>query len=72
MAELTLPDGRCVRVSLPDAQIAALRAQGPRTMTVRGQVYGDPSRDEEVSSFAVAGRPVGLGTCGDFFVFVDE
>jgi len=71
VAEVELSDGKCVRVSLPEEQLARLRAGGPRIMTVSGRVFGDPPRDVEVAYVEVEGRRIGLGTCGDFFVFVD-
>ena len=72
MARFELPDGRCVSVSLPAAQLERLREQGPMKMSVKGRVYGDPSVDEEVASMQVGGRTIGLGLCGDFFVFVSD
>jgi hypothetical protein len=72
MGELKLPDGRCISVSLPASKLDALRQSGPVEMTVRGQVYGDPSGDREVSSMEIAGREIGLGLCGNFFVFVPD
>lgn len=72
MGELKLADGRCISVSLPASKLESLRQSGPVEMTVRGQVYGDPSRDREVSSMEIAGRKIGLGLCGNFFVFVPD
>jgi hypothetical protein len=70
MAEVALNDGKCVRVSLPEVEIARLRGDGPKPMTLSGRVYGDPPRTDEVVTFEVNGRKIGLGTCGDFFVFI--
>ncbi|MEP3052470.1 MAG: hypothetical protein ABJP48_06945 [Erythrobacter sp.] len=70
MGELELPDGRCVSVSLPRAELADLRENGPRRMTVQGQVFGDPSGSIEFVTLEIEGRKIGLGLCGDFFVFV--
>jgi hypothetical protein len=36
-------------------------------MTVTGWVYGQP-RDDVV--LEIQGRKIGLGECGDFFIFV--
>lgn len=69
MGRLDLGDGTCVSVSLPRAQIADLRRTGPRIMTVRGRVYGEPPADRVVI-MEIQGRKIGLGLCGDFFVFV--
>jgi hypothetical protein len=70
MGRLELPEGRCVSLSLPESEIAALQRDGPRIMTVSGRVYGDPSTDQEVAWLEIEGRRVGLGLCGNFFVFV--
>ena len=68
MGRLDLPDGRCVSVSLPGDFLARLEASGPVEVTVRGRVYDMPAPD--VVSMTVEGRTVGLGLCGDFFLFV--
>ena len=70
MGQLALPDGRCVSISLPPREIANLRENGARRMTVTGQVFGDPSGSMEIAKLEVEGREIGLGLCGDFFVFV--
>lgn len=72
MGELRLSDGRCISVSLPASKLESLRQSGPEEMTVSGRVYGDPSADREVTSMEIAGREIGLGLCGDFFVFVPD
>lgn len=72
MARVEMPDGRCIGVSLPEAQLIQLRKHGPSEMSVTGRVYGDPSVDTEIASMKVEGRVVGLGLCGDFFVFVPD
>ena len=72
MGQLILPDGRCISVSLPENDLAALRKTGPTEMTVTGRVFGDPSGDREVTSMEIDGRKVGLGLCGDFFLFVPD
>lgn len=71
MAEVALGGERCVRVSLSDKAISRLRRDGPQIITASGVVYRDPSRNEEVAFMEVNRRRVGLGTCGDFFVFVE-
>jgi len=70
MGELKLPDGRCISVSLPPSKMDSLRKSGPVEMTVSGVVYGDPSADREIASMEIAGRQIGLGLCGNFFVLV--
>ena len=72
MARVELPDGRCVAVSLPEEQLADLRRSGRRQMTVSGLVYGDPSASSEIASLTVEGRRIGLGLCGNFFVYVRD
>ena len=67
MGKLDLPDGRCVSVSLPGDFLARLEASGPVEVTVRGRVYEKPA---DVQSMTVEGRTIGLGLCGDFFLFV--
>jgi hypothetical protein len=71
MGRLTIADGACISVSLPEDELARLRRSGPRAMTVRGRVMGDPSADQEVAYLRVNGRDVGLGMCGSFFVYVE-
>ena len=68
MGKLDLPDGRCVSVSLPGDFLARLEASGPVEVTVRGRVYDMPASD--VVSMTVEGRTIGLGSCGNFFLFV--
>lgn len=72
IGSLALADGRCVSISLPDTEMEALRQTGPSEMTVSGRVYGDPSTDREVASMEIDGRNIGLGLCGNFFVFVPD
>lgn len=72
MGRLELPDGRCISVSLPVRDLNSLRQGGPREMTVSGHVYGDPSAGREVTSMEIEGRKIGLGLCGNFFVFVPD
>ena len=68
MGKLDLPDGRCVSVSLPGDFLARLEASGPVEVTVRGRVYNMPA--SEIVSMTVEGRTIGLGSCGNFFLFV--
>lgn len=70
MAEVQLADGRCVSVSLPDRLMSSLKHGGPRVMSITGEVFTDPPID--VVSVEVNGRRIGLGACGDFFVFVPD
>jgi hypothetical protein len=72
MGELKLADGRCISVSLPLSKLNSLRQSGPVEMTVSGRVYGDPSADREIASMEIAGRQIGLGLCGNFFVLVPD
>lgn len=72
MARLELPDGQCISVSLPDTELNRLRQDGPKEMSITGRVYGDPSASTEIAFMKVEGRKIGLGLCGDFFVFVRD
>lgn len=67
---LDLPDGRCINVSLPPRQLDAIRKSGPRVLTVRGAVIGDPSDHTEIAFLEIDGRRVGLGVCSRFIVVV--
>ncbi len=71
-AQFNLPDGRCINVSLPLERFERLRRAGPIEMTVTGEVYRDPSAAGEDTVVQIEGRTVGLGLCGDFFVFVPD
>ena len=67
MGRLALPDGRCVSVSLPAQMLAELQQSGPTEVTVRGRVFRERA---DAQSMTVEGRTIGLGVCGDFFLFV--
>jgi YD repeat-containing protein len=69
MGHLALPDGKCVSLSLPAAEVARVRRSGPRSRVYAGRVY--PAHPEgDVRLVSVGGRRVGLSQCGDFYVFV--
>jgi len=73
MARVELPDGRCISVSLPASRLAMLSRDRPREMTVTGEVYRDPSADGgDAVLLQIEGRNIGLGLCGDYFVFVPD
>jgi hypothetical protein len=72
MGQLDLGSGTCVSVALPSRIIAELRRDGPRTMTVTGEVYGDPFESDSEIRLEIQGRKIGLGLCGDFFLFVPD
>jgi hypothetical protein len=72
MGQLDLPDGRCISVSLPERALTELRKTGPKATTVSGRVFGDPSVNREITSMEIEGRKIGLGLCGNFFVFVPD
>ena len=61
--------GYCLGVSLPDADVERLKADGPRMVTVRGYRAGVPT-DEEIATIAFNGRPVPFRQCGYTYVFV--
>jgi hypothetical protein len=67
MGKLDLADGRCVSVSLPAQMLRELQESGGNDVTVRGRVRRVPANTEVMT---VEGRTIGLGTCGDFILFV--
>jgi hypothetical protein len=69
--ELLLGDGRCVNVSFPRERWAQLKLLGPREMVITGRVYQEPpNEDGRESIMKINGRTIGLGLCGNFFLFV--
>lgn len=75
MVQVDLPEGRCVSVSVPPRDLKRLRRSGPRPATFTGRVFPDPSAHfdpsgEEIVFLAVEGRRIGLGLCGDFYLYV--
>ena len=69
IGRLTLKDGQCVNVSLPEAESQSLLGHPPKYRKFSGEVWPYPHGDD-VLSFLANGRKVGYGKCGDFFVFV--
>ena len=67
MGKLDLPDGRCVSISLPAQMLYELQQSGPAEVTVRGRVF---EKEPNVQVMTVEGRTIGLGECGNFFLFV--
>jgi hypothetical protein len=67
MGKLDLADGRCVSVSLPAQMMHELQASGGNDVTVRGRVHEIPANTQVMT---VEGRTIGLGTCGNFILFV--
>lgn len=70
MGIMAFPDNRCISISLPKNAMADLRENGPRLMTVTGEVFWDPSTVEDAVWMEIEGREIGLGWCSDFFLFV--
>ena len=71
MARLDIGGGRCINVSFPRLALERLRVDGPTETTVTGTVYSERallSGGDAV--LEISGRRIGLGTCGDFFVYV--
>lgn len=66
---VTLDDGSCINVSLPESRSQALFGQPPRRVALTGAVVFFP-RDPGILSFKVNGRGVGYGRCAAYFVFV--
>lgn len=68
---LDQPDGRCLGVSLPRRAVAQLRASGPRSASIKGQLFHAPE-DIEIATIRVNGRLVGFRQCGNDYVFVSK
>ena len=74
IGRLTLDSGECVNVSIPDAEMIELGESGVSDAMVAGAVvfYPTSNTDDLVTSFTANGRKVGVGNCGDFFIFVES
>ena len=74
IGRLTLDSGECVNVSLPDEVTRTLAESGANGVRLVGDVVRYPEFENNyvVVSFAVRGREVGIGGCGDFLVFVER
>lgn len=70
MGKLDLGHDECVSVSLPSKMIESAEKQGRYQATVEGTIFPVPT-DVEVATISVNGRAIGLGQCGDFYLFVD-
>ena len=68
IGKLTLPDGKCMNVSMPDDQSKDLLEKGPRPATFRGKVLKYVNEYNLI--LLINGRRVGLGRCGDYYLFV--
>ena len=66
---LTLNDGRCINVSLPERQSQRLLNKPEQQTTIVGQVFSFP-HDDDALGVQINGRAIGYGLCGDKFVFV--
>ena len=75
IGRFTLASGECVNVSIPDQGMEALSESGEERVRLSGRVVLYPifelETDLVVTSFALSGRKIGIGNCGDFFVFVE-
>ena len=75
IGRFTLDSGECVNVSIPDQGMEALSESGEERVRLSGRVVLYPifelEADLVVTSFALSGRKIGIGNCGDFFVFVE-
>lgn len=67
-----MASGECVNVSIPDQEMLALPESGKSGVNLTGRVVLYPvfNIDGTVTNFALHGRKMGIGNCGDFFVFV--
>lgn len=69
IGKLSLPDGTCVDVSLPESTSRRLAGQPPHQTTVVGRVLPYIYEDS-IIDYKVNGRLIGYGKCGKFFLFV--
>lgn len=70
MGKLELDHGECVSVSLPSKMIELAAKQGRHKATVEGTIFPVPT-DVEVATISVNGRTIGLGQCGNFYLFIE-
>jgi hypothetical protein len=68
IGKLTLPDGKCMNVSLPDDQSKRLFDKAPKPAIFRGRMMRYVKENNIV--VFVNGRSVGEGWCGDHYLFV--
>jgi hypothetical protein len=66
---LTLDDKSCINVSLPEKRSEYLLGKSGKLTVISGLVVSFPHADDAME-FAINGRRVGYGLCGDKFVFV--
>jgi hypothetical protein len=66
---VTLDDGSCINVSLPERRSRSLLGQPSQRVVLTGRVVFFPY-EPGVLSFRVNGRRVGYGRCAPYFVFV--
>jgi hypothetical protein len=70
MGRLQAEDRKCLNVSLPPGMIESLQKTEPREMTLRGTILPVPT-DIEVATISVNQRKIGLGPCGNFYLYVE-
>lgn len=70
MGKLQLEGGSCVSASLPLAMIETLEKSGTRQTVLSGTIFPIPT-DIEVASISVNQRKIGLGICGNFYLYVE-
>ena len=68
IGRLTLPDGKCVNISLPDEESKRIMGAPPANASFTGRAL-PYVRDSSLVPL-INGRRVGMGLCGDFYIFV--
>lgn len=66
---LELPDG-CLNVSIPEGKAKALFLRPPEVRTFRGRLF-PYSVGDTVFEHRINGRKIGMGLCGESFLFVN-
>ena len=74
IGRLTLDSGECVNVSTPDDLMEQLGDTGEVNARLVGSSirYPDFASGPVITRFVINGREIGIGRCGDFFVFIEN
>jgi|LauGreDrversion4_2_1035121.scaffolds.fasta_scaffold01482_22 hypothetical protein len=72
VVEIFTSDGKCINASFPEKKWNALRKNPKNSMTIQGNVFTEPEAEgPESVIIEINGRRIGLGRCGNKFVFVE-
>lgn len=69
IGELSLEDGSCIDVSVPNNFSERYRDQPAQMLQLEGPVFPYPN-GEDIIELKINGRKIGVGLCGNFYVFV--